>query len=347
MVIELKIATEEDAILWDSIVESSPHGTLFHKWNCLKIIEKYSRTKLYPLIVIKGSDLKGSEPIGCIPFFYKKKLLMKLLFCPPPDVGIARLGPVIAKYDELRQSKKEESLIEFRKKVDEFIFSEINPDYIHINSARLEDSRCFLWNGYEIKPVFNYNFCLNKGLEEIWSNIRKNSRQDIQRAKRRGLIVREGNKEDMLKIYELHIKRYAEQKRTENLQKEYLMEIYDMFHPQNLKVFVVELDGMVLSGSIEVFLNNRIVTWFGNSKTVEHANDLLTWECISWAHNNGFKYYEIMGAAGHERLYSTHSKFNPNLTVTFSASKFSSMATKAFYNMVQKSALIKNFVKKF
>lgn len=346
MEMDLKIATEEDETLWDSIVESSPHGTLFHKWKCLKIIEKYSRTKLYPLIVTKGSDIKNLVPVGCIPLFYQKKLWMNILFCPPPDVAIARLGPVIAKYDELKQSKKEETLFEFQKKVDEYIFSKINPDYIYINSGILEDSRYFLWNGYEIKPVFNYNFFLNKGLEEIWSQIRKNSRQDIQRAKRRGLIVREGNKEDLHKIYELHLKRYAEQRRAENLQEEYLIEIYDAFHPQNLRVFVVELDKTVISGSIEVFVNNRVITWFGNSKTIEHANDLLTWECISWAHNNGSKYYEIMGAAGHERLFSTYSKFNPNLTVTFSASKFSSSAIKVLYERVQKSSLIKNLVKK-
>lgn len=102
MSIELKIADENDAKLWDKIVESSPHGTLFHIWKCLKIIEKYSKTKLYPVMVFKGT-----VPIGCIPLFYQKKLWMKLLFSPPPHVALSRLGPVLVNYDELKQHKRE------------------------------------------------------------------------------------------------------------------------------------------------------------------------------------------------------------------------------------------------
>ncbi len=339
MAVELKVAGEDDAGLWDRIVESSPQGTIFHTWKCLKIIEKYSKTKLYPVIV-----LKGIVPIGCIPLFYQKKLWMGLLFCPPPHVALPRLGPVLADYDKLKQSKRESNLIEFQKKTDEFIFSEIKPDYLTLSSAYLLDARPYIWTGYNVEPTYNYCFFLNTELDKIWSNIRKNTKQDIQRMQRRGFSVREGNKVDMLHIYELMLERYSEQNRNVNVPKEYLMEMYDALHPSNLRIFIVEHEGVCISGSIDVYFKDRVISWIGNSKAESHATDLLTWECLKWAYDNGFKYYGIMGAAGVERLYSYYSKFNPGLIVSFSARKYSSIASKMISDIVEKSLPFKRWL---
>ena len=73
MEIELKIAQEPDAQLWDHIVDSSPQGTLFHTWKWLKIAEKHTATKLYPLMGIKGETV-----IGVLPIFHMKKFGMSV-----------------------------------------------------------------------------------------------------------------------------------------------------------------------------------------------------------------------------------------------------------------------------
>ncbi len=335
----LKIADEDDAVLWNKIVESSPHSTIFHTWKCLKIIEKYSKTKLYPVIV-----QNGDAPLGCIPLFYQKKLWMKLLFSPPPHVALSRLGPVIADYDGLTQSKRESNIAEFYKNVDEFIFSSINPDCLILSSGYLQDSRCYKWGGYHVEPTYNYVFCLNNELDKIWSNIRKNTKQDIRRAQRRGLSVREGNKEDMLRIYDLLADRYAQQERAVSVKKEYLIEMYEALYPSNLKIFVVEHEGNVVSGSIDVYFKDRVVSWIGNAKAAEHANDLLSWECLKWAHENGFKYYGIMGTAGDKRLYSSYSKLNPDLVVSFLAKKYSSYTSKLIFDIVKRSSNARRWV---
>ncbi len=341
MEIESRIADDSDAELWDRIVESSPHGTVFHTWKCLKILEKYSKTKLYPVIV-----QRGIEPVGCIPLFYQKKLWMKLLFSPPPHVAIPRLGPVLAGYDGLKQHKRESITIEFQKSVDEFIFSSINPDYLVLSSASLQDSRCYKWGGYDVEPTYNYIFCLNDELDKIWSNIRKNTKQDIKRAQRRGISVREGSREDMLHIYELLVERYAEQGRKVHVSKDYLLEMYDTLYPSNLRVFVAEHEGNVISGSIDVYFKHAAAAWIGNVKAVEHANDLLDWECIKWAYDNGFKHYRITGTAGDRRLYSSNSKFNPDLVVTFSAERYSSSISKLITDIVRKNVSVKRWVNK-
>jgi hypothetical protein len=339
MELELKIATEEDAGLWDKIIESSPQSTIFHTWKCLKIIEKHSKTELYPLIV-----QSGTIPIGCFPVFYQKKLWMKLIFSPPPHVALSRLGPVMVDYDGLTYNKRESNTIGLQKKVDEFICSEINPDYLTYASAYLQDSRGFMWANYYIEPTYNYSFCLTDELEKMWLNIRKKTRDDIKRAQKRGISVREGNKEDLLLLFELMVKRYAEQRRKVSVPEDYLLELYELLHPSNLRVFVVEHKGDIITGNIDVYFGDKVITWIGAPKAVEHANDLLTWECIKWAHENGYKHYCIMGVAGTERLYSFYSKFNPDLMVSFSAKKYSSKISKLISDFVEESAKVRRWI---
>lgn len=341
MSVEVKIAEESDAEKWDRIVGSSPHGTIFHTWKCLKIIEKHSGTKLYPVMV-----LNGIVPIGCIPLFFQKKLWMKLLFCPPPHVALPRFGPVIVNYDKLKPNKRESTLRDFQKKVDEFIISDIKPDYLTISSAFLDDARCYRWSGYYVEPTYNYIFHLDNELDKIWSTIKKNTKQDIQRAQRRGFSVREGNMEDLLRIYEQMVERYTEQNRKVNVPKAYLIEMYEALYPSNLRIFVVEHEKNYVSGSIDVYFNDKVITWIGNAKSDSHATDLLTWECLKWAYDNGYKHYAIMGAAGVERLYTFYSKFNPDLVVSFSARKYSSSASKLISDIVEKSGSIRNWLNK-
>ena len=108
---DIKIANESDSKKWDSIVENSPHGTIFHTWKWLKIVEKHTKTGLYPLI-----GLKGEAPVGIFPLYYKKQLI-KIVFSPPPKALLLYLGPIIVNYDKLKQSKVESTYIKFQKKV--------------------------------------------------------------------------------------------------------------------------------------------------------------------------------------------------------------------------------------
>jgi lipid II:glycine glycyltransferase (peptidoglycan interpeptide bridge formation enzyme) len=53
-------------------------------------------------------------------------------------------------------------------------------------------------------------------------------------------------------------------------------------------------------------------------------NDLVQWEAINWACNNGYKYYEEMDAGDDPRLRHFKSKYNPELAIWYTAIKYSS-----------------------
>ena len=110
MEIQLKIAQEQDAQLWDRIVESSQQGTLFHSWKWLKIAEKHTQTQLYPLMGIKGETV-----IGILPIFLMKKFGISAAFSPPPSTAIPILAQSSIVMTNINKAKKNPWIKIFRE----------------------------------------------------------------------------------------------------------------------------------------------------------------------------------------------------------------------------------------
>ncbi len=320
MDIKLEIAREGE--LWDSIVDGSPNSTIFHKWSWLDIAKRYSKCRLYPLI-----GYNGTTPVGCYPLFFQKKGFLRMVFSPPPHCAILYLGPVIANYEKLKQSKLESISTGFQRSVDQFIFSALNANYVSVStSPGIADSRPLKWTGYDVRPMYSYLLDLKKGKDHLWRQFTKNLRQSIDKTKRGGVLVEEGSRSDLEKIHDLLTGRYKSQNRIVTVPKEYLLDLYREF-PENIKIFVAKLDGEIRTGEIDIFYKDRVTTWIGSPKTELmgiYPNDLLFWETLQEGCEKGFDRYEIIGAAGSERLYSYYSKCNPELILWFSATKYSS-----------------------
>jgi len=319
--LELKVAREEDAELWDRLVESSPHGTIFHTWKWLKIVEKHTNSRLYPLI-----GYKGTVPVGIFPIFFKKKGL-KMIFSPPPGSAIPHLGPTIMNYNALKQSKRESIYKDFQRSVEDFI-SKLKPHYISVSLTPFMDPRPFIWSGYRLNANFDYYLILTRE-EEVWKNFDLNLRQHIKRAEKKGIKIEEGSKEDLEFIYDSLLRRYREQKRTVTVPKDYLMELYDAFYPENLKVFIARYEGKNVGGIVALIFKDKIVFWIGAAKPEMKKvspNDLAQWEAIRWGCSHGLRVYEEIGA-GTERLVGFKNKYNPELSIRFTAVKSSLLSS--------------------
>ena len=319
--IELRVIGEEEAGEWDELVNKSPQGSIFHTWRWLKIVEKHTNSKLYPLI-----GMKGNTPIGIFPLFFKKKGL-KMVFSPPPGSAIPYLGPAIVNYNALKQSKRESIYKGFQRSVDEFI-SKLKPHYISVSLTPFMDPRPFVWSGYRLNANFDYYLILT-GEDEVWKNFDLNLRQHIKKAEKKGIKIEEGSKEDLEFIYNSLLRRYREQKRTVTVPKDYLMELYDAFYPENLKVFIARYEGENVGGIVALIFKDKIVFWIGAAKPEMKKvspNDLAQWEAIRWACSHGLRVYEEIGA-GTERLVEFKNKYNPELSIRFTAVKSSLLST--------------------
>ena len=53
----------EDKGRWDQFVEASPQGSLFHKWDFLKIVERHSKYRIPALLCIFGRRAEMHIPV--------------------------------------------------------------------------------------------------------------------------------------------------------------------------------------------------------------------------------------------------------------------------------------------
>ena len=320
MSVEVRIAEGEE-LNWDSLIASSPFGTIFHTLRWLRIAEKYTKSKLYPLIGVKGDNI-----VGVFPVFYKKKGMLRAILSPPPRTGIPYMGPVLSDYERLKQEKRESLLYDFVRGVDSFIHEHFKPHYIYIKMPPgLNDCRPFKWSGYHANPVYSYLLDISIGLSDIEASFSIQARRNIKQAmKKEELKFEEGSEEELEILYDMLFERYKEQNRKIPISKGYLMDLFNEYAPENMKIFVIRnQNGEIVSGGVKLCYKDRIMDWIGQPKTaVRTSNDFLHWCVIRWGVEHNLRYYEILGA-NTPTISKFKAKFNPSLELYFEMKKMS------------------------
>ncbi|WP_292490545.1 hypothetical protein [Methanoculleus sp. 10] len=158
----------DDADTWDTFVNESVSGRLFHKWDFMKITEKHTGFTFLPYGIFRGNEL-----ICIFPLFKKQIHGLTILLSPPPlQSVIPYLGFIMGQsYDAAKQSKKESML----RSVAEDLESEIAalaPNYLALTQVPgFIDIRQFLREGYEARIHFSYVIDLEPPLAEIWNGL--------------------------------------------------------------------------------------------------------------------------------------------------------------------------------
>jgi lipid II:glycine glycyltransferase (peptidoglycan interpeptide bridge formation enzyme) len=312
MSIEVREAGKEELKNWDTYVEASPYGTIFHTRDWLNIVAKHTASTLYPLI-----GLKGNEVIGVFPIFYKRKGPLKMVFSPPPQTAIPYMGPILLGYDHLHQFKKDSLVLEFYTQVDECI-KKLKPHYTSFSfPPGLNDCRPFQWLGYQIEPMYNYVLDISTELTYLESHFTYRTRKSIERAEKKGISIEFGSQHELQMLYDMLSNRYTDQGLILRLPYQYLLDLYEHFYPENLKVFTLVYHDTIIGGVIKLCYKDRVLDWVGHPKTtVSGAGDFLHKETMKWSVENGYHHYEFIGA-NTCFICQFKSKFNPALDVHF------------------------------
>lgn len=317
-VVEIKELSPDNSDFWDNIVEISPQGTLFHKIHFLKIVEKYTNSTLHCF-----AGYIGNELVAAVPFFSKKRYSMTVFLSPIESAFIQNLGPIFPNYDGLKQDKKEYYFREFQCELDAYLDKNFHITKITLTtSPHLIDARPFVWNNYQIIPKYNYIKNISN-LLTVWTDFKKQLRKNIEKADKSGVVIREGGLEDLQKIQNSLLNRLNEQNINLKISSNYLTELYNFFHPNNLKIFVAEYKDEFVTGIIVIVYKNKISIWIGAIQTDLkglYPVDLLHWKIIEWGHNNGYEFCEIFGANMPTISYFK-SKYNFDLDIYWHATK--------------------------
>lgn len=320
MQIEVKIAGTDELNNWDTIIEASPDGTIFHTLDWLKITEKNTNSKLYPLIAFNNEEI-----VAAFPIFYKKIGPLKTVFSPLPKVATPYLGPVT--------TKKDIQNINIHAELNKWIHTQIKPQYIRVHSKEI-DYRPFKQLGYHVEPLYNYTLDISVGISKLLSEFSLSARKNVKKIEKEGSYKFSiGSKKDMKTIIHLLQDAYAKKKKALPISIKYLADMYDRFSPENLTIFTLKHQDDIVSGCIALCYKDRIIEWIGETKTSSRGSiDFLKYEIMKWATEHKYRYYEMVGA-NTQSICKFKSKFNPSMNVYFELKKattFGSIAERIY-----------------
>jgi hypothetical protein len=308
----MSIELMTDKILWDRFIEDSPNGTLFHKWDFLIILEKYTGYKVYPYGVYRDEEL-----VSVVPLFYKRRKGLKFVYSPPqtrlsyiPYMGFA-LG---RGYDDLKQREKETALTYILGETDKAL-RDLSPNYVSFGLGPGNmDIRPYIWHGYDVLLQYTYTVDLDKPLKTLWEECDQNCRKHISSAaKLDPYIERAYDSEALYNVMSgrlTHV--HGEDTFFHRQSPDYLKAMLAAF-PENIKMYFMYIGGRLISARVDYEYKDRYTAWMGDAAATGDvsANEYFHWEIIKKAKKAGYKKYDILGA-DEKRLNVFKAKFNPS-----------------------------------
>lgn len=328
----IKYITEKN--LWDRFIDDSPYSLIYHKWDFLKSVEKYTRYQFLSCGIYKGEKL-----VSVFPLFYKKIFGVKLLFSPPPQSGIPYLGPVMEKdFESLKQDKKESYLNLVAEEIDDEI-KKIKPNYfLAVLVPGILDIRPFQWLNYQIKQSYTYTINLQPEPDAIWDSFAPICRHNIRKGEDIKCTTTEC--EDISVLNGMITERYNEQGLNHTVNSDYLKEVMTTYPENIILTGLYDNDKMIGAALNQAY--NRFIGWMGLPKPLDkkytYVNEFLIWQLIRKAKLMGVRKFEISGA-NKQNLCRYRSKFNPQLEIYFTISKkdiFGKTAEAIYFRLIKK-----------
>lgn len=154
-----------------------------------------------------------------------------------------------------------------------------------------------------VQPKFVYRINIkDKTEEELLQSFKEKTRYNIRLAKKKGVTVREGNKEDINIFYKI-LKETGQRDNFFVRDIEYFKRMYDIMAPKYLKILIAEFENKPIAVSMPVWFGNKLWYLYGGSSN-EYRNlmptYLLQWEMIKLALEKKCEIYDLGGVSGYK-----------------------------------------------
>jgi hypothetical protein len=305
----------DNKALWDQLIEESVNSTIFHKWDYLRIMEKYTGDRLLTYAVYRGDEL-----LSAIPLFFSKHSGLKMLYSPPrnslvyvPYLGFVT-GPAMM---ELKPHEREIAWTFVAEEIGSEV-SRISPNYVSLGlSPGFTDVRPFAWNGFQTELRYTYIIDLEQSADAIWESIEKDCRKNIKSASKHSLTLEQVH--DPYRFIQIMRQGLKKQGTTffHRQSPEYIKDVLEAY-PDNIKMYFLYDGDDIIGANTLCGFHRHCIGWMGNTAVDSgvSANEYLLWEVIKMAKQEGFKTFENTGA-DEKRLNLSKTKFNPSLVPFF------------------------------
>jgi len=336
----VEIITDRDT--WDTFIDESPWGLLFHKWDFLTITERHTGYTFLPYGVYKSEELFAVCPLFC-----RRTNGVTVVLSPPPmQAVIPYLGVVMSKdYAAAKQNRKESIRKVVAGGLSE-VCRDLAPNYLSITFVPgFHDIRPFIWDGYETGIHYSYAIDLTPPLEPLWGALNARLRTSLRKFEKEGYYLEEGS--DLTLFYETVRQRFSRPEvNTPMISRGYFEDIFRAY-PEYVHVYHLYARAGDLKGVVMTQEYKRYILWVGGPKIEgSSANEYLQWSLLRDAREKGFPEFENTGA-NNPNLNMHKAKYNPELSIFFEVSRKDSVgraAEWAYSNIINRPLIKKMMV---
>lgn len=318
---------------WWDYTDRNALATVFHTPYMHKVLSEVPKFKPFVFFAIDGKGdivgmMNGYEQrlIPLVPSFVSSRCVM--MQAPIFDDELV-LGALLEHY--IKNVSKKVLYTEIRSHYDMRPYSKV-----------LED------NGFVFEDHLNIIVELNQSETDLWSQVHSKRRNEIRKAKKNGLQVREIERQELYLAYNILREVYARAKLP-------LMD-YEFFD-RCLKLGSLKcrlavygaFDGNIIVGTMFVLLYKNVAyDYFAGSHSAYYhmnPNDLIPWEVFLDCKNKGYEVFDFGGAGKPNVAYGVRDykkKFGGNL-VNYGRYKQSSF--RMLYNLFEKMVEIRTSTK--
>lgn len=271
---------------WNTLVNQSKLGCLFHRYEWLKAIEQGFNIKARHILVFKDSN-----PIGAFPnFIYKiKKTPFRELISTFPGYG----GPIISV-----SGQKPILDLMFQKLPSFCERTIISHRIITFNLGYIRYAQYFKKKGYQLDlDLCRVIIDLTKKEDYIKEKMTKKKRNTLNRALKSNFLIKDetniGILDDFYKSHQKMIQRI----RGITIPLTLVYNIMNMM-PERVKIFGLYVEGKPAGKKICILDKEQhfvysFLSGIEESNFKYHPNELLHWHAIKWAIENGYDKYDF------------------------------------------------------
>jgi len=292
----LKVVSKPKKRDWAEFVRNHPHGNVYQT---PEMEEVYRRTKNYEpitLAVVDETDeilaimlatvIKVGK--GIVRAFSARSVIQGGPLFVENERGFLALSALFEEYDRIGRKKA--------------LFSEIRNMYDTTQFKHLFEKL-----GYAFEDHLNFLVDINKPKEEVWRQISRSMRKNINRAQRKGIVIEEVEDKSLIPVFYEFLRDVYHNAKVPLVDVSFFYSVYDILVPRGMAKFhLAKYDGEYVGGRLSLMYNKTIYADFvGVPKKYKklHVNPLLNWHVLAWGSENGYHVFDFGGAGKPGKYY--------------------------------------------
>ena len=291
----MRVVTSPDPDIWSRYVSEHPHGNIFQTPEIAEVFRLTKNYKPITLAVVDNGDILAllqavviSELGGKLGTLTSRSIVYGGPIVVNDKSGIEALKLLMSSYD--------------RKILGNAIYTELRNMWDTSNISNVMNNI-----GYIYKEHLNFLLNLSKSREDLWNNLTKKRRNNIRRAKKKGVKVKEINDIDSIPIFYNILYDTYKNAKLPLADISLFYSVFNILYPRDMaKFFVAEYEDRYIGGILVLIYRGYVYWWYGGMLREFSRfcpTDLLLWHAIEWSSKKGYRIFDFGGAGSPNKEY--------------------------------------------